>query len=72
MNPVNYVYSTVSDRSIIDNILLKEMCKVIISLLCTHALVYVIHRISDQIDVTELNIIFYIFFNIILNFPYFI
>lgn len=38
------------------------------SLLCNHVLVCVIHQISDQIDVMELDIIFNIFLNITLNF----
>lgn len=41
------------------------------SLLCNHVLVCVIHQISDQIDVMELNIIFNIFFKIILIFFFF-
>lgn len=45
VNVVNYVYFTLSDRSTIDNIL-REMCKGIISLLCNHVVVYVIHQIS--------------------------
>lgn len=38
------------------------------SLLCNHVLVCVIHQISDQIGVMELNVIFNIFFKIILIF----
>lgn len=38
------------------------MCKVIISLTCSHVSEYVIHQISAQIDFIDLKIIFYICF----------
>jgi len=47
------------------------MCKVTTSFLCNHVLPHAIHQISDQIDVTEINIIFYGFLILSWSFFYF-
>lgn len=62
MNAVNYVCFTLPANSIRYNTILEEMCKVIISLICSHVLEYVIHQISAQIDFIDLKITFYICF----------